>query len=90
MGQYSGTLPDSVTQCDTAPFQCGPPSIVIFGGGGFGAAGNAVVDRIGQIVGIDLVSRGSGYTSPPFVSIVDNCQNGNYASAYTEINDIVS
>lgn len=87
LGQYDGTLPSSVTQCDTAPFRCGPPSVEIFGGGGFGAAANAVVDRAGQIIGVDLVSRGSGYTSPPFVSIVDNCQNGSYGSAYSEIND---
>jgi hypothetical protein len=87
LGQYDGTLPSSVIQCDTTPFRCGPPSVVIFGGGGFGAAANAVVDTMGQIVGVDLASRGSGYTTPPFISIVDNCQNGSYASAYADIND---
>lgn len=87
LGQYDGTIPDSITQCDGAPFRCGPPTVEIFGGGGFGAAGRAVVDRIGRVVGVDLTFGGSGYTSPPFVSIVDNCQNGQYASGYTVIND---
>jgi hypothetical protein len=87
LGQYDGTIPDSITQCDTAPFRCGPPSVEIFGGGGSGAIGNAVVDRIGRIVGVDLVFGGSNYSSPPFVTILDPCENGNYASAYAEIND---
>jgi hypothetical protein len=87
LGQYDGTLPDSIGQCDTAPFRCGPPSIEIFGGGGFGAIGNAVVDKMGRIVGVDLVFGGLNYSSPPFVTILDPCQNGNYASAYAEIND---
>lgn len=87
LGQYDGTIPDGITQCDTAPFQCGPPSVEIFGGGGAGAIGNAVVDRIGRVVGVDLVFGGSNYSSPPFVSIIDPCENGNYASAYAEIND---
>lgn len=87
LGQYDGTLPDGVTQCDVGAYRCGPPVIQIFGGGGAGAAANAVIDRIGQIVGFDIISRGSGYESPPFVSIVDGCQNGDYASAYAEISD---
>ena len=87
LGQYDGTIPDSITQCDTAPFRCGPPSVEIFGGGGAGAIGNAVVDRLGRIVGVDLVFGGSNYSSPPFVSIIDPCENGNYASAYAEIDD---
>ena len=86
-GEFDGTIPDSITQCNTDPFRCGPPKIEIFGGGGFGAAANAVVDRAGKIIGTDLVNRGSGYKTPPFVSIVDNCGNGEYASAYSVIDD---
>ncbi|MFZ9353915.1 MAG: hypothetical protein ACO25L_03775 [Candidatus Nanopelagicales bacterium] len=87
LGQFDGTIPDSITQCDTAPFRCGPPSVEIFGGGGAGAVGNAVVDEIGRIVGVDLVFGGSNYSRPPFVTILDPCENGNFASAYAEIND---
>jgi len=87
LGEFDGTIPDSITQCDTSAYRCGPPKIEIFGGGGFGAAGNAVIDKVGRIIGVDLVNRGSGYRTPPFVSIVDNCRNGNYASAYAVIDD---
>ena len=87
LGQYDGTIPDSITQCDTAPFRCGPPSVQIFGGGGIGAVGNAVVNKFGQIMGVDLTFGGSNYSSPPFVSFIDPCENGNYASGYAEIND---
>ena len=52
---------------------CGPPKIEIFGGGGFGAAANAVVNEFGQIVGVNMQSLGVGYTEKPFVSIIDNC-----------------
>lgn len=87
LGQYDGTLPDSITNCDPSAYRCGPPRIEIFGGGGAGAAGKAVVDRLGRIIGVDLTFGGSNYNTPPFVSIVDNCRNGNYAAAYTIIDE---
>ena len=77
--------PDAPFACDTNPFQCGPPSIEIFGGGGVGAVGKAVVNELGQIFGINIENGGAGYSRPPFVSIVDACDNGRYASAYAEI-----
>ena len=77
--------PDAPFACDTSPFKCGPPTIEIFGGGGIGAVGKAVVNELGQIYGINIENGGAGYTRPPFVSIVDACDNGNYASAYAEI-----
>ena len=88
---FGGTLgdladaPDAPFACDTNPFQCGPPSIEIFGGGGIGAVGKAVVNELGQIYGINIENGGGGYSRPPFVSIVDACDNGRYASAYAEI-----
>ena len=81
------SLPASVTQCDTSAFKCGVPNVEIFGGGGAGAVGDAVVNKIGQIVGVDLVTGGSNYSSPPFVSFIDNCNNGSGASGYAKIND---
>ena len=53
--------------------ECGPPKIEIYGGGGFGAAANAVINEVGQIVGVNMQSLGVGYTEKPFVTIVDNC-----------------
>ena len=52
---------------------CGPPKIEIFGGGGIGAAASAVVNELGEIVGVNMQSLGVGYTNTPFVSIIDNC-----------------
>ena len=87
LGEYDDTIPPEHLLCDTAPFKCGPPSIELFGGGGFGAAGRAVVDELGSIMGVDIINGGSGYSSPPFVTILDPCDNGNYASAYSVIDD---
>jgi hypothetical protein len=87
LGQFDATIPDSITQCDIGAYRCGPPIIQIFGGGGTGAVANAVIDTVGQIVGFDLIFGGSGYETPPFVSVIDGCRNGDYASAYSEIND---
>ena len=53
--------------------ECGPPKIEIFGGGGIGAAANAVINEFGEIVGVNMQSLGVGYTEKPYVSIIDNC-----------------
>ena len=67
--------------CYTGSFTCGLPQIQIFGGGGSGAVATAVVNKIGQVIGANLISGGSGYTSVPFVSIVDPGNCGRNASA---------
>lgn len=77
--------------CDVDAFRCGPPQVDIFGGGGVGAIANAVVNSFGQIIGVDLVAPGSGYTTPPYVTFRDSCSNSSFtgekASAYSIIND---
>ena len=72
--------------CYTGDFNCGV-NVQIFGGGGSGAVGAAVVNKIGQVVGVNLFNGGSGYTSPPFVSFVDPGGCGNYASGHPNLND---
>lgn len=72
--------------CNTGAWRCGPPQVTFFGGGGAGAVGDAVVNSIGEVVGVNLRYGGKGYTSPPFVTFTDNCGNGNFASAYTITN----
>jgi len=86
IGDNQEALPSSIT-CNTGAFRCGPPNVQFFGGGGIGAVGDAVVNTIGQVVGVNLKFGGTGYTTPPFVTFQDTCENGNYASGYTEIND---
>jgi hypothetical protein len=69
--------------CYSGSFECGIPQIQIFGGGGSGAVAGAVVNSIGQVIGANLFFGGGGYTSPPFVSIVDPAGCGINASAYS-------
>ena len=86
-GEKIADSPDSGLTCDTNPYRCGPPTIEIFGGGGLAAAGSAIVDHLGHLIGVNLDNGGSGYTTPPFVAIIDNCEHGQGASAYSEINN---
>jgi len=86
-GEKISDSPDSGLACDTDPYRCGPPTIEIFGGGGIGAAGSAIVDHLGHLIGVNLDNGGSGYTTPPFVAIIDACDHGQGASAYSEINN---
>lgn len=83
----SGGIAPPGVQCFPGAFRCGPPNVIFFGGGGVGALASSVVNSIGEVVGVDLTYGGEGYTSPPYVVFQDNCQNGNYASAYTIINN---
>ena len=87
---FGGTLgdaersPSSITECDADAFRCGPPKVVIFGGGGVDAVGEVIVDNIGTTIGVDLLNQGTGYRTPPFVSFVDNCAT-TYTAGYTKI-----
>lgn len=83
----SGNIPSSITTCDTNPFKCGPPTVEFFGGGGAGAVGAAVVDTAGKILGVNLNFGGVGYSRPPYVTFMDSCGRGNFASGYTKIDD---
>ena len=81
-GKGSSNLNQSPGECYTGTFECGIPQVEIFGGGGSGAIGQEVVNTIGEVVGVNLLSGGEGYESPPFVSIVDPAGCGSDASAF--------
>ena len=68
----------SQESCGTT-INCGPPSVQILGGGGFGAFGKAVINEFGQLIGVNLTDAGFNYTEPPLVSLVDACNNGSGA-----------
>lgn len=72
--------------CDAVNLECGLPTIEFFGGGGSGATGLAVVDALGQLMGIYVLNSGTGYANPPYVSIEDPCGNGKGAQATAVIN----
>lgn len=89
LGDFFGKdsdVPAGPLNCNTNPYECGLPEVTLFGGGGFGAAGLALVNNIGEVVGVDLIYPGTDYKKPPFITFTDSCGNGNYASGYTEIN----
>ena len=71
--------------CLTGDQLCGPPKLKFFGGGGVGAIANPVVDINGNLIAVDLVSGGFGYTSPPQVQVLDPCNIGSGAVLETEI-----
>jgi hypothetical protein len=65
----------NLTDCFTGPESCGPPSVIFWGGSGSGAKGNAVLNAVGDIIGVDIIASGS-YTSAPVITFEDNCGNG--------------
>ncbi|HAS43899.1 MAG TPA: hypothetical protein DCS93_25710 [Microscillaceae bacterium] len=46
------------------------PIVKIEGGGGTGATATATIDANGQVTGITVTNRGTGYTSPPTIRLV--------------------
>jgi archaellum component FlaC len=78
---------DSLGSCNVGPVFCGPPTVDFFGGGGSGASANVIVSSVGDILGVDIITPGSGYTSEPFVKFVDNCGTGSGATARSIINN---
>ena len=74
------------TNCDPSVFECGPPSVEIFGGGGIGAAAETILDQTGRIIGVNITNRGSGYKTPPFVAFVDSCEN-TFTTGYAVISE---
>lgn len=62
--------------CNLGPILCGPPTVVFYGGGGQGAKANAIISATGDILGIDIVATGFGYTKPPFIRFEDACGKG--------------
>jgi hypothetical protein len=65
--------------CNLGPILCGPPSVVFYGGGGEGAAANAIISATGDILGIDIISPGFNYVNPPYVRFEDACGKGSGA-----------
>ena len=82
-----------MSPCDTSnPPTCGGPTIEIFGGGGTGGAGSAIlgnfikridtedifasVKRTASIAGVEITDPGGGYTSDPVIAFDDECNQG--------------
>lgn len=82
VGSFSGGSPleGLVGGCNVSSKQCGPPRIEIFGGGGFGAVADAVINETGKIIGVNMKDLGFGYTEAPYVTMIDDCDNGKGAT----------
>jgi len=76
---FSGALASAKSGCNVGPILCGPPNVSFWGGGGSGASGNPIISATGDILGVDIITPGSGYTKAPFVSFEDSCGKGNRA-----------
>ena len=90
IGEVNALTPKNLLRSDpclTGDQPCGPPTLKFFGGGGVGAIANPVVDVNGNLIAVDLVSGGFGYTSPPQVQVIDPCNNGSGAVLQTIIGD---
>ena len=84
---FGDVFGDAMMSCNVGPLKCGPPTIEFFGGGGSGAAGNAIIGAAGTLLGVDIILPGSGYKDVPFVSFKDSCGKGGGASGTAVIND---
>ena len=85
-------IPNQIGGCYTGPpTTCSPPTINIFGGGGVGCTAipllGAIVGSTGSIISTKIINGGSGYRFPPFVEVVDSCNQGYGAVARATIND---
>ena len=74
--------------CNTNVLRCGPPRVDFFGGEGSGVTGNAVVNALGQIIGVAIDNSGFGFTSPPLITFVDGCRNGYGAGGYAVLGSV--
>ena len=84
--QYVSSI---VGGCPTKVLRCGPPVVEIFGGDGIGGAADAVVNNLGEIIGVNVTDIGFGYSpeKPPYVTFRDSCNNGAGARGRAIIGD---
>ena len=87
-----GAIPavPSAPNCSTNVLRCGPPRVDFLGPlplGGQGATGEPIINVLGQVIGVAITGKGSGYTEPPLLSFFDSCENGYGAGGFVRIKD---
>ena len=77
------------SSCSEGPILSGPPIIKVKGGGNNNNdfSGNAIVSGSGEIIGVDIINPGSGYTKPPILIVEDKGGNGSGAVLRPVMND---
>jgi hypothetical protein len=73
--------------CNTGAINCGPPKVKFWGGSGSGGVGNAVVNTLGEVLGVQILNNGS-YSSAPSLQFEDSCGNGQGATGIVVIGPI--
>lgn len=74
--------------CDTNVFRCGPPVVNFVGGDGQNASGRAVINAVGNIIGVAVDNSGFGFTAPPLITFYDRCKNGYGGGGYALIGPV--
>ncbi len=74
--------------CNTGPRNCGPPTVEFIGGGGSGASGNVIVSALTTVMGVDIITPGGNYISPPRIKFIDSCNKGKGARGRAIISPI--
>lgn len=74
--------------CNANVLLCGPPRVDFVGGGGDLASGRAVINALGEIIGVAIDNSGFGFESPPLITFYDNCKNGYGAGGYAVIGPV--
>ena len=78
----------SAPDCNTNVLKCGPPRVDFIGSGGQGASGKAVVNALGQIIGVSINGPGFGFKEPPLLSFFDSCDKGYGAGGYPKMGPV--
>ena len=74
--------------CNTNVLKCGPPRVDFIGSAGEGATGTAVVNALGNIIGVAINGTGFGYEEPPLLSFFDSCDKGYGAGGYPVMGEV--
>lgn len=86
LNAFSGGITDGISACFTGPKFAKPPKVIFKGGGGDGAIANAIISPSGQVVAIDIIDGGNGYTSTPTVTL-DDSGPGSGVVLYARLSD---
>ena len=78
----------SAPDCSSNVLKCGPPRVDFLGSSGQGATGSAIVNVLGQVIGVALEAPGFGYREPPLLSFFDSCENGYGAGGFVRLGEV--
>ena len=78
----------SAPNCQTNVLKCGPPRVDFIGSSGQGASGTAIVNALGNIIGVAINGPGFGFKEPPLLSFFDSCDKGYGAGGYPRMGNV--